>query len=473
MLFNSFVFVLFLAVVFTLDRLTTRWTLRKLYLLIASYLFYAAWYPPFLILLWIPTLTNWYAARLIAAATKPHVRRAILATSLCCDLGMLAFFKYADLLWDMVATAIQALGVDMETGRLNILLPVGISFYLFQAMSYTIDVYRRHIVPWRSFLDFALYVAFFPQLVAGPILRAGQFLPQCERERRANSSQVGWGLTLLTMGLFHKVVLADAILAPVVDQVFGARRGIGCAEAWLGSLAFGSQVFFDFSGYSSCAIGVALLLGWEFPDNFRFPFAALGFSDFWRRWHISLSTWLKDYLYVPLGGNRRGDVRTFANLMTTMLLGGLWHGASWKFVIWGGLHGALLVLERAGQATFGIDRMREGPIGRAFLWAATSFMISFTWPFFRAPDFASAVALIESMLSPASASALNLSALRVSAVVAIIVGMMALHGYMRDRSTESVWGRLSWPFRSLFLAAMILSLLLVPGDTRAFIYFQF
>jgi len=472
-LFNSLLFALFLGIVFGLDRLTASWTLRKVYLLVASYLFYAAWYPPFILLLLLPTLSDWFAARFIAATTKLPLRRAILGASLCLNLGLLAFFKYANFLWDTGSVVAQAIGFQPQPRHFDVLLPVGISFYTFQTMSYTIDVYRRELMPARSFLDYALYVAFFPQLISGPILRAGYFLPQCETSKRATADQIGWGLTLLTIGLFHKGVVADAILAPIADRVFGAQVGVGCAEAWFGTLSFGGQIFFDFAGYSSCAIGTALLLGWQFPDNFRYPYAALGFSDFWRRWHISLSSWLRDYLYVPLGGNRAGPVRRSINLMTTMLLGGLWHGASWKFVAWGGLHGLFLTLERAAQSVVNIEGWRRSGAGRLALWAVTFLLVTFTWTFFRAPDFASACGVIESMLSPARSAVLNMSALRLAVVAAVLAAMLILHAFMRDRTAESVWGRMAWPLRSALLAGMILSFLLIPGDSRAFIYFQF
>ncbi|HKS17375.1 MAG TPA: MBOAT family O-acyltransferase [Planctomycetota bacterium] len=473
MVFNSLLFALFLSVVFVLDRLTTSWKLRKVYLLIASFLFYGAWCPPYIILLLVPTVADWYAAKFIAATPRPGPRRAILIASLCLNLGLLASFKYASFLWDTAAALAGAMGFEMATGRIDILLPVGISFYTFATMSYTIDVYRREIVPAKSFLDYSLFVAFFPHLVAGPILRAGSFLPQCEVERRADRNQIGWGLTLLTLGLFGKVVLADGILAPVVDRIFAARVGVGCAEAWVASLGFAGQVFFDFAGYSSCALGSALLLGWTLPENFRFPFAALGFADFWRRWHISLSTWLRDYLYVALRGNRRGQVRQSLNMMATMLLGGLWHGASWKFVVWGGLQGVLLAVEVAAKKFLGIDRLRDSAAGRFFLWAGTFFAFSFTWPFFRAADLASACSMAGSMASPSMPDIVGISSLRVVAAMGIVACMFALHCFMRYRTTESMWSRMPWPARSVLLAAMIVALFLVPGDSRAFIYFQF
>ena len=473
MVFNSLLYAAFFATVFGLDRLTKSWTLRKFYLLIASFLFYAAWCPPYILLLLIPTVADWYAARFLAATPRPGPRRAILIGSLCLNLSLLASFKYASFLWDTAAALAGAVGFGMEAGQVNILLPVGISFYTFATMSYTIDVYRREIVPARSFLDYSLFVAFFPHLVAGPILRAGSFLPQCEVEHRADSRQIGWGLTLMAIGLFGKVVLADGILSPVVDRIFAARTGLGFAEAWVGALGFAGQVFFDFAGYSSCALGSALVLGWVLPENFRFPFGALGFSDFWRRWHISLSTWLRDYLYVSLRGNRRGAIRRCFNLMVTMLLGGLWHGASWKFVVWGGLQGFLLLSEVVAQRVLGIDRLRESVVGRFVLWAGTFVIFSFTWPFFRAADLESAMSIAASMASPFREDVLGISSLRVLVAMGVVAGMFALHVFMRNRTTESMWSRMPWPVRSVLLAGMIVAVFLVPGDSRAFIYFQF
>ena len=242
--------------------------------------------------------------------------------------------------------------IQFTPAESNIVLPVGISFYTFVTLSYTFDVYRRKIEPEKSFLNYALLVTFFPHLLAGPILRAKEFLPQCIQPKIATAKQLGWGLTLMVLGLFEKSVLADGFLAPVSDAVFAMKGDVGYLQGWIGTFAFTLQVFFDFSGYSLCAIGAAMCFGFAFPDNFRFPFAAIGFSDFWRRWHMTLSRWLRDYLYISLGGNRKGRIRTYFNLFITMFLGGLWHGAGWNFIIWGGLQGSYLILERIAVGLF-------------------------------------------------------------------------------------------------------------------------
>ena len=269
-----------------------------------------------------------------------------LVVSLSVNLGLLGFFKYGTFLLDNFITFSELLGIPFTPAKPDIILPVGISFYTFQTLSYTLDIYFRKSRPWSSFLDYALFVTFFPQLVAGPIVRSSEFLPQCLTPRRATLERFSWGLILLVSGLFQKIVVADGLLAPIVEKVYDTGMVPDTLSAWCGTLAFSGQIFCDFAGYSSCAIGVAMCLGFKIPDNFRSPYAAIGFSDFWGRWHISLSSWLRDYLYIPLGGNRKGAAGTYINLMLTMLIGGLWHGASWTFVFWGGLHGLYLAVER-------------------------------------------------------------------------------------------------------------------------------
>jgi len=338
-LFNSLTFVAFFAIVLLLHNLPFGWRTKKVNLLLASYLFYAAWNPPFVALLWLSTIVDWYVAKALHRAEGTAKRRGLLWVSIVVNLGILGFFKYGGFLLENFVALVGALGLDFHPAAPDLILPVGISFYTFQTMAYSLDVYLRRAEPAKSFLDFALFVTFFPQLVAGPIVRPTHLVPQFEQPRKATSRQLLWGLGLMTLGIFEKVVIADGALAPTVDDVFGAKGYVPFLDAWLGAMAFSGQIFCDFAGYSTTAIGAALCLGFSIPNNFRFPYAAVGFSDFWRRWHISLSTWLRDYLYIPLGGNRKGNIRTYVNLSVTMLLGGLWHGASWTFVVWGGLHG--------------------------------------------------------------------------------------------------------------------------------------
>ncbi len=474
MLFNSYTFAIFLAVVLVLHHLPLPWRCRKLNLLVASYVFYAAWDPPFVVLLWFTTALDWIAAACIARARSPRSRRAWLGASLAANLGLLAFFKYGGFALQNLRAGAAALGVDLHFAAPDIVLPIGISFYTFQTLSYTVDVYRRQSQPCRSFLDYALYVTFFPQLVAGPIVRAGEFLPQCGAPRRATGAQFGWGLALLVVGLFQKTVVADGLLAPIADQLYGDLHQPSPLAAWHGTLAFAGQIYCDFAGYSACALGAAMCLGFALPDNFRCPYAAIGFSDFWRRWHVSLSTWLRDYLYVPLGGNRGGSGRTLANLMATMLIGGLWHGASWTFVVWGGLHGAFLVAERALRAALPPRPLWQAPAVRFALGLLTFAAVCLAWVFFRATSFTQAWQIVTAMLGVAAAPAeLGLDDEAILTTRVAMIALLALHWLMRDRTLEAATARCPWALRAALLAAMLVTLVHMPGDDRAFLYFQF
>ncbi|MCA9116867.1 MAG: MBOAT family protein [Planctomycetaceae bacterium] len=481
MVFNSITFGLFFVCVLLLHYLPIPWRYRKFNLLLASYLFYAAWNPPFVILLWISTLVDWQAAKWIGNSPRQSVRRAALFLSLAVNLGFLCFFKYSSFLLENFVALAAAAGIQYQPPVMDILLPVGISFYTFQTLSYTLDIYRGNSRPWKSFLDFALYVTFFPQLVAGPIVRATDFLPQCLTPRRASANELGWGLTLLLLGLLEKTVLADALLAPVVESTFNTAN-IDTVSAWIGTLAFTGQIFCDFAGYSTCAIGVAMCLGFGLPDNFRFPYSAIGFSDFWRRWHISLSTWLKDYLYIPLGGNRMGTRRTQLNLMLTMLIGGLWHGASWTFIIWGGLHGLYLIAERYLKQTVPARWLFwKTTAGRLMLTAGTFLLVCLTWTVFRAESVSQAAALMQAMLFPdflgaflgQSAGLRVVDSDQVLLTLGVMSGMLWTHWVMRDSTLEDLFERVPSLCQACAIAAMLTIIVLMPGEDRAFIYFQF
>ncbi|HFA48017.1 MAG TPA: MBOAT family protein, partial [Bacteroidetes bacterium] len=345
-----------------------------------------------------------------------------------------------------------------------------ISFYTFQTMSYTIDLYKRKIKPANTFLDFALYVTFFPQLVAGPIVRAKDLITQFYEEKRATANQFIWGLFLLTIGIFQKTVLADALLSGAADDVFGAGKILNFWDAWTGTLAFSGQIFFDFAGYSTCAIGIALMLGIILPDNFKYPYASIGFSEFWKRWHISLSTWLRDYLYIPLGGNRHGITRLYVALMLTMLLGGLWHGAAWTFVIWGALHGIYLVIERLLRNKVKLKINAVNGILLAFL---TFTLINFTWVFFRAREFSTAKNMILSMLYMNGEGEKILGHFDIIKVMAVITILFVGHWAMRNTSMKEVSQKTAPWILGTVWAAMFFLIAIAQGSGEQFIYFQF
>lgn len=473
MLFNSLTFVVFFFVVLGLHHLPLSWKVKKINLLIASYLFYAAWSPPFVILLWISTAVDWMVANKIHQTQEKHRRRLLLIVSIAVNLGMLGYFKYGQFLMENWQVLMSNFGIDYQVPAWDIILPVGISFYTFQTLSYSLDVYLKRAKPAESLLDFSLFVTFFPQLVAGPIVRPTQLIPQFATPRIATREQLQWGLALITLGLFNKIVLADALLSSAADKAFGANDILHPLDAWLGTLSFSGQIFCDFAGYTTTAIGVALCLGFSLPDNFRFPYAAIGFSDFWRRWHISLSSWLRDYLYIPLGGNRKGRVRTYINLMITMLLGGLWHGAAWTFVVWGGLHGIYLAVERFLVSRLGHQQIWKRWLPRIFLGFLTYFLVNITWVFFRAGDFDTAMRMIDTMLTFDLAGKKVLPTVDIIQVTVVISTILVIHWLMRDKHLHEVANKLpSWLFGLLWGLALWL-IIISQGQSDAFIYFQF
>jgi len=471
MLFNSLTFLVFFVVVFTLHRFIPGWTWKKRLLLLASYMFYAAWNPPYVFILLFSTSLDWWLARMIWRSEDPARRKALLVLSLVSNLGLLGFFKYGGFLLDNTRLLLASVGVSYSPPGFDIVLPIGISFYTFASLSYTLDVYRREVRGDWSFLDYALFVSFFPHLVAGPIVRARQLLPQIAEPRQVSGDQLGWGLTLVCIGLFCKTVLADSVFAPVADEVYANPAAYGAMHAWAALFGFSWQIYFDFSGYSLCAIGLALCFGFEFPDNFYYPYAARGFSDFWRRWHMTLSSWLRDYLYVSLGGNRRGRLRTYANLALTMLIGGLWHGASWMFVLWGGLHGAYLAMERGLQGERG---NAAEPKPRSGLPAALGvfLVVTLTWIPFRAHDPATALGFLRALGRIDKSLAGDF--LSLFYIYAATAALFAWHFLQRDSSLEERFARLGTVTQAAILGSCFVAIFLCSGgDERAFIYFQF
>lgn len=368
MIFNSVTFFVFLAIVLPLYFLSGHRRQNRL-LLVASYVFYGWWDYRFLSLLFLSTAVDFVCGRKIEDSDSLSVKRGCLLASLGANLGSLAFFKYFNFFTDSTVAVLNALGFSSDVPTLHVILPVGISFYAFQSLSYTIDVYRGQCKASRSFPDFALYVSFFPQLVAGPIERSSHLLPQVESPRVIRADDVIDGIALMAVGFVKKVVIADR-LAPIVAVAFqGDKLPYPDAGSWMFIYAFAFQIYGDFSGYSNIARGISKILGFDLMVNFRQPYLVSNPSAFWQHWHISLSTWLRDYLYIPLGGNRLGTARTNRNLMVTMLLGGLWHGAGWAFVIWGLFHGLLLIVHRMLlPALQRVSQLASSVRGGAAIW---------------------------------------------------------------------------------------------------------
>jgi alginate O-acetyltransferase complex protein AlgI len=400
MLFDTPIYFLFLTLVVCIYwRLARR--SQNLFLLVSSYVFYGWWDWRFLFLMGTSTLVDYALGLKIGQEQRPSRRKMLLIISLAMNFGFLGFFKYCNFFIDSFAHVAALFGYTGATGPyLSIILPAGISFYTFQAVAYICDVYFRKLEPAPDLVDYALFISLFPHLVAGPIQRPAHLLPQVQHSRQFDAANFYDGLLLILTGLFRKCVVADNC-ALVANAAFNGQLGPPSLPVLaLGAYAFAWQIYGDFSGYSDIARGSAQLMGFHFMINFRQPYLATGLSDFWRRWHMSLSSWLRDYLYIPLGGNRKGEFRTYGNLLTTMLLGGLWHGANWTFVLWGGLQGAGLAVQRG----FGLQDSKEDearnaasprPVAKTWLWRVVVFhFICLAWVFFRAPSMTGALKML-------------------------------------------------------------------------------
>jgi D-alanyl-lipoteichoic acid acyltransferase DltB (MBOAT superfamily) len=381
MLFNSFQFLFFFIVVWLLF-LLTRGTPRKVILLVASYYFYMCWSTRYIFVIWGITLIDYVAGLEIEKAQQVGRRRLYLGLSLFCNLSLLVVFKYFNFLTGSLRSASHLFGLQYDPPLLAIILPVGLSFHTFQAMSYTIEVYRRRVPAEKNLLEYALYVAFFPQMVAGPIERPYELLPQFHREPKVTYEGVRAGMVQALWGLFKKMVLADNV-ADFVKLIYDTPRHYNGSALVLATLLFSIQIYCDFSGYTDIALGLARMMGYELRINFLQPYFSRSVGEFWRRWHISLSTWFRDYVYIPLGGNRVTLSRHYLNLMITFVISGLWHGANWTFVAWGFLHGVYLILAQA-TAPF-LPRFTRVPRLQAFLKTVFTFaLVTYAWIFFRA-----------------------------------------------------------------------------------------
>ena len=481
MLFNTAAFGLFLLLVVSVDwairsqsiRESWRRRLRLTTLLAASYYFYACWDVRFLLLIGAVTLIDYLAARIIERIGAGRLRLQVVAVTVGLNLGLLGFWKYTDFFLRALGP-VFALAHSSAGEPLGLLLPVGISFFTFQGLSYVIDVHRGQIAAERSLFRFALFIAFFPQLVAGPIVRASQLLPALERPITVDGDRFGRGVLLMLVGLAKKVVLADYLAANIVDRVFDLPGHYSSLEVLAAIYGYALQIYGDFSGYTDIAIGAALLLGVALPKNFDLPYRADGLRDFWRRWHISLSTWLRDYLYISLGGSRGGRLATQRNLLITMVLGGLWHGASYNFVIWGTLHGLALAVGRSLEVRRQRRRQR-GEAGRrlpAWLRVLLTFhLVCALWVFFRADTLEAALSVFVQLTSLVPGTE-NLS----WPVLALIAAGLFAHYFPRRWYRRFAEGFVQAPaFTQAATIVAVLYAVQVAAASGAtpFIYFQF
>ncbi len=467
MVFPTLQFAAFFALVFPLSwLLMPRPRLWKPFMIAASYVFYGSADVHYCLLLAACTVWNGLLAAVIARATRARTRSWLLALAVAGDLGLLGWFKYYGFFVESVAALTGRLGLPLPLPLLQVALPVGISFYTFMALSYVIDVYRGRCAP-VSPLDFALYLSFFPHLVAGPIVRVTELVPQFAAPRDPRRIEATRAFGLLTSGFIKKVLLADVLATRLVDPVFGSPLLHSRLDVLAAVYGYAVQIYCDFSAYSDMAIGLALLLGFQFPQNFDRPYAAVTLQDFWHRWHMSLSRWLRDYLYIPLGGNRKGRIRTYVNLLLTMLLGGLWHGAAWKFVLWGGLHGTGLAVERLVDGRQGTREIR-----RPWLrWLLTFHLVCLAWVFFRADDLGAVGALAGRLVAGG-----GMTTLTPPVVLAIVAGLATQVIPRTPRlALQTFFGRLGPVPQGLALAAVLVVVgAMTSGQGVApFIYFRF
>jgi len=481
-LFNSWTFAAFLLVVLPVYYALPRRG-QNLFLLAASYVFYGWWDWRFLSLLWISTVVDYAVALALDATDDARKRRLLILMSLIVNLGMLGFFKYFNFFVESAIDTLQSIGLEASTPLLHVVLPVGISFYTFQTLSYTLDVYRKEQPACKSLVDFALFVSYFPQLVAGPIERATALLPQIQSDRRVSQQDWTSGTQLILWGFVKKVAIADS-LAQYVDTAFSDPSAGDSLTLLLCTYAFALQIYCDFSGYSDIARGISRILGIELMENFKQPYLARNITEFWRRWHISLSTWLRDYLYIPLGGNRFGTRAQYRNLFITMLLGGLWHGANWTFVLWGAMHGTMLAVHK--YLLRGRRVAVEGVPVSASAWLrycagviVTFNLVCFTWIFFRAATLDEAITYISQIAGgtlPAGASLYEpayfglVEALTFYGIVLFVLdGRCWFRNAELPYSERDVW----WRSGIAYAAGMLILLLVRENASGAFIYFQF
>lgn len=469
MSFASRGFFVFLPIVLVLYHLARTRTAKYRLLLASSWVFYLTWNPWFLWVILFPTVVDYFAGRWIESARTDRGRRFWLIASLVANLGLLAGFKYTRF---VIANTCGVFGWAAPSWAERIILPLGISFHTFQGISYTLDVYRRKIPAVRSFTDFALFVAFFPQLVAGPIVRAVEFLPQMVTPPKVSAAQVVEGFHYFLLGLFKKVFIADR-LAAFVDLIFKNPTAYGAAAHRWAILAYAAQIYCDFAGYSDMAIGCAKWFGFELPENFRLPYLSRSIAEFWRRWHITLSTWMRDYLYIGLGGSRQGGTRTAVNLVATMTLCGLWHGASWNYVLWGFYNGVLLALHRiwdralSGRPT--VEALRASAGYQAIAWVATMLQVLAGLVLVRSESWAGCWLVQGSLVGGTARGVAD-----IPAAVPALIGLVALGHWLGGwRGVRVV---LDWPApirAGVYVATVALVVVLGPDVGKAFIYFQF
>ncbi len=476
MFFNSIEFLVFFIVVFAVYWAAPTLKLKMIFLLAASYWFYMSWNAKLAAVVAGSSLIDYYLARALEASAGERRRKALLVTSIVMNLGLLVYFKYSKFFLHSFQDLLHALGVSVPVPELNIILPIGISFYTFEAVSYMVDLYMRRIEAEKNPVHFLLFISFFPRMVAGPIIRARNFLPQLTKEKRFDGARLDLGLQYVLMGLFKKIAIADR-MACLADSIYATPSSYSTSAVWIAIMAYSLQIYCDFSGYSDIAVGTAHMLGFKLPQNFDMPYLSRNIAEFWRRWHISLSTWLRDYVFISLGGSRGTEAATAMTLMTTMTLCGLWHGANWTFVAWGVLQGLMMIAHRAFRNFCKVrpacEAMLQARGGGALRIAITVVAVTLAWVVFRSPDFATAGRVFHALFIPQRGVMVRFPvgpwSLGLAVAIAVVAHAVAEMGLWRKISAK-----MSAPARGIAYAAAAVSIFMMATNAaKPFIYFQF
>ena len=475
MLFSSLVFLGFITIVFLIYPLL-RLRGQNIFLLIASYVFYGFWDWRFTSLLCISTLVDYWVGQKLEGSARNSHKKLLLFFSIVVNLGILGFFKYFNFFIDSTVYLLSSIGFDHHMSSLKLILPIGISFYTFKTMTYTIDIYRGKFKPTKNLVDYALFVSFFPQILAGPIDRASALLPQIISPRIITKEKILTGLNLVLLGYFKKIAIADT-LAPIVGKIFDSPETMSSGQLWTGVYGYSFQIYGDFSGYTDIARGIAMILGFKCMVNFNAPYLSRSFTEFWRRWHISLSSWFRDYLYIPLGGSRRSSARTYANLLITMLLCGLWHGAAWTFILWGLIHGFFLMghrmLLRGNKLDLSWPENFSGRILNSIKILITFHLVALAWVLFRSSDFMSAMQYYKGLFSFHHFSGISASVVFAGMLIIFLDVTQIWFGsqtWLTDRQDLRV---IRYAVAQLLLLGVISAAIAHLGTSTPFIYFQF
>ena len=466
-------FAFFLIVFFIYWHISNRY--QNYFLIITSCVFYAYWDWRFLSLIFLSIAGSYICGNYIFTSSSAKQKKFWLTLSIVLNIGILCYFKYANFFIDSMVSTANFLGWHISDFVVKIVLPIGISFYTFQSLTYPMDIYSGKLIPAKSIINFAVYVSFFPKLIAGPIVRARDFIYQVEEERLFKNEDFEEGCIRFLTGLFKKAVIADTIAIHIVNPVFSDPASFSAGSLWFAMVGYSIQIYADFSGYSNMAIGISNMLGFKISENFLFPYISVNFSDFWRRWHITMSTFFRDYVYIPLGGNRCSTIRRYFNLLLTMLICGLWHGAAWTFIFWGGMHGLYLIIYHSMSKAKNVKKTTTNQINKniqiLFSWGATQLFVCFAWIVFRADSFSAVWQFFKGLFLSIGSTQLAVPSIIWFCIIAFVFDHC--YGWLEEHQPKFTKNIPVFIKAALYTSMIIIAYNTIPGEESPFIYFQF